>query len=51
MECDSSRNGIGVVLMEEGRPLGFESCPIKGNDLQKPIYEKEILEILHAIKK
>ena len=50
MECDSSGNGIGDFLMQEGRPISFESRPIKGNYLHKPLYEKEMLEILHALK-
>ena len=51
VECDALRNGISVVLMQEGMPLAFEIRPLKGNDLHKPIYEKEMMEILHALNK
>ena len=36
--------------MKEGRSIYFESRTIKGKDLQNPIYEKEMLAILHALK-
>ena len=43
-------NRIGIVLQEE-RPIAFKICPIKGKYLHKAIYEKEMLTILHALKK
>ena len=34
----------------QGHPLSFTSHPIKGKNFKKLIYEKEMLEILHALK-
>ena len=50
VECDASWNVIAVVLMQEGRAINFESFPIRGKYLCKPLYEKEMLVILHALK-
>jgi len=37
--------------MQDKGPIGFESRPIKGKLLHKVIYEKEMLVILHELKK
>jgi len=51
MECDTFGHGIGSILFKEGRPIAFKIFQLKENNLPKPIYEKDILVILHAIKK
>jgi hypothetical protein len=49
LECDTLGRGIRVVLMQEGIPLAFTSKQLSERHLGQPIYEKEMLAILHAM--
>lgn len=49
IECDSSSMGICAVLMQEGIPLNFKGKKISGKHLGHSTYEKEMMDILHAV--
>jgi hypothetical protein len=51
LECDASREGIGVVLMQNRHPLAYESRKLRGSELPYTIYDKEMLDIMHALAK
>jgi hypothetical protein len=51
MDCDASGHGIDAVLMQKEGPLRLKATNLNEKNLLKPIYEKEMLAILHAVKK
>lgn len=49
LQCDASEKEIGVVLMQDGRPLAFSSKHLSEKHLGQSIDEKEMLTILHVV--
>ena len=51
LECDASGVGVGAVLMQDGRPIAFESRKLLPHERHYPIYDKGMLAIMHALAK
>lgn len=51
VETDASRSGLGVVLMEEGRPIAFLSKELSLRNKGKSVYERELMAMVLAFQK
>ena len=46
---DASLDGIGAVLMQDGRPISFKSRKLKTHELNYPTHDLELAAVVHAL--
>jgi hypothetical protein len=50
VQCDSSRSGLGCVIMQDGRPVEYASRALTNTEQNYAQIEKELLAILFALE-
>lgn len=45
----ASLEGLGEVLMQDGRVIAYKSCKIKDHELNYPTHDLELVAMVHAL--
>jgi len=48
--CDASRQGLGCVLMQDGRVVAYASRQLRKHELNYPTHDLELAVVVHALK-
>jgi hypothetical protein len=48
--CDASRQGLGCVLMQEGKVIAYSSRQLRKHEQNYPTHDLELATIVHALK-
>lgn len=51
IETDANFVGLGAVLIQEGYPIAFISKVLANRHLSLPVYEKELMSLVHIVEK
>ena len=47
---DASRQGLGCVLMQNGRVIAYASCQLKKHEQNYPTHDLELAAVVFALK-
>src|SRR5512143_1414587 len=47
--CDASRQGLGYVLMQEGRVVAYASRQLRPHETNYPTHDLELAAVVHAL--
>ncbi|WVZ48739.1 hypothetical protein U9M48_000158 [Paspalum notatum var. saurae] len=48
--CDASKEGLGCVLMQEGKVIAYASCQLRKHEVNYPTHDLELAVVVHALK-
>jgi hypothetical protein len=48
--CDASGQGLGCVLMQDGRVVAYASWQLRKHDVNYPTHDLELATVVHALK-
>ncbi|WVZ64066.1 hypothetical protein U9M48_013636 [Paspalum notatum var. saurae] len=48
--CDASRDGLGCVLMQEGKVIAYASRQLRKHEVNYPTHDLELAAVVHALK-
>ncbi|WVZ63577.1 hypothetical protein U9M48_013200 [Paspalum notatum var. saurae] len=50
MYCDASKEGLGCVLMQEGKVIAYASCQLRKHEVNYPTHDLELVAVVHTLK-
>jgi hypothetical protein len=48
--CDASRQGLGCVLMQDGKVVSYASCQLRKHEENYPTHDLELAAVVHVLK-
>jgi hypothetical protein len=48
--CDASKNGLGCVLIQDGRVIAYASRQLRKHEVNYPTHGLELAAVMHALK-